>query len=317
MLVAAFSGGRDSVALLYGLRRLQTDLDFALLAAHFNHGLRGVESDGDEQFCRDFCQRLGVELVCGRAADLAGKGENAARDSRYAWLRQVCAEQAAEGYRPVWLVCAHHQDDQAETVLLHLLRGSGTAGLAAMRRRNGQILRPLLNVSRREINAYLAENGLAWREDSSNAGLDYTRNRLRNRLGPLLQQLNPNWSAALAQTAEIAAAEQDFLAECVRRKMRQATVDPEQGAAYLWQDWQKEPLAMRRLLVRALWQAAAQSPVCALSFEHTEAVLNLPLHRTIHLPGGVAVVKNHGWLRFLRLSDEEMQRRRAKSGGKK
>lgn len=316
MLVAAFSGGRDSVALLHGLRRLQTELNFALLAAHFNHGLRGAESDGDEQFCRDFCQKLGIGLVCGKADDLTGKGENAARESRYAWLRQVCAAEANKGYQPVWLVCAHHQEDQAETVLLHLLRGSGTTGLAAMRRQNELILRPLLNVSRAEINAYMTEQGLDWREDSSNAGLDYTRNRLRNQLWPILQELNPNLSAALAQTAEIVAAEQDLLADLLREKMQRAKAEPE-ATVYPLTDWQNEPLAMRRLLVRALWQTAAQSPVCRLGFAHTEAVLGLPLQKTLHLPGGVAVQKSRDWLRFWRLPKEEMRRRAEKSRGKK
>lgn len=318
LLVVALSGGRDSVALLHGLVQLQKQgdfarlgLDFALLAAHFNHGLRGAESDGDEAFCRDFCAQLGVEFVSFRAVGLAA-AENSARKARYAWLWQVCDEEAAKGFKPVWLVCAHHQEDQAETVLLHLLRGSGTAGLAAMRRQNGSLLRPLLTAGRAEIDAYLQAHGLIWREDSSNAELDYTRNRLRNQLMPLLREYNPRLNAALAQTAEVAAAEADFLQECVRQKMQQATV--EQGlVAYLLQDWQKEPLALRRLLVRALWQAASRNPVCALSFEQTEAVLALPLHKTMHLPGGVAVVKNHGWLRFWRIPEAEMRRRRAKS----
>lgn len=316
LLVVAFSGGRDSTALLHALWQMQREKEFALLAAHFNHGLRGVEADADEDFCRAFCANLGVEFVSFKALDLLGCGENEARERRYAWLNQVCDAEAAKGFQPVWLVCAHHQEDQAETVLLHLLRGSGTAGLAAMRRQNGRLLRPLLTAGRGEIDRYLAANSLDWREDSTNAGLDYTRNRLRHQLLPLLGEYNPRVSAVLAQTAEVAAAEQDFLQACVQRKMQQATVDPENGAAaYLWQDWQKEPLAMRRLLVRALWQAARQSPVCRLSFEQTEAVLQLPLHRTMHLPGGVAVVKNRGWLRFFCLSDEEMRRRRAKSGG--
>lgn len=322
LLVVAFSGGRDSVALLHGLAQLQKQYkpgdgwEFALLAAHFNHGLRGAESDGDETFCRDFCAQQGIEFVCDRAADLVGGGENKARERRYAWLNQVCDAEQAKGYQPVWLVCAHHQEDQAETVLLHLLRGSGTAGLAAMRRQNGRLLRPLLTASREEIESYLAAHNLNWREDSTNAGLDYTRNRLRHLLLPLLKEFNPRVNLALAQTAEVAAAETDFLQEYAQQRMQQAMLDAAEGAAaYPLALWQKEPLAIQRLLVRLLWQAARQRPVCSLSFEQTEAVVNLPLHKTIHLLGGVAAVKNDGWLKFFCLPSAEMSRRRAKSRG--
>jgi len=325
LLVVGFSGGRDSVALLHGLYTLQQGCKpgdgggFALLAAHFNHRLRGAEADADAEFCRAFCARLGIEFVSAQAGDWRRVYdlENRARNMRYAWLRQVCAAEAAKGYQPVWLVCAHHQEDQAETVLLHLLRGSGTAGLAAMRKQNGQLLRPLLTASRAEIEQYLAANGLDWREDSTNAALDYTRNRLRNQLMPQLKTFNPRLCAALAQTAELAAAEADFLEACVREKMRRAAVDAGSGAAYPLAAWQQEPLALRRLLVRALWQAAAQKEVCALSFEHTEAVLELPPHKKIHLPGWIYAVKNRGWLRMLRLPPEDIRRRRAKSRGGK
>ncbi len=301
------------MALLHGLVQLQKQGDFALLAAHFNHGLRGAESDGDEAFCRDFCAQLGVEFFCGRAADLVGGGENKARERRYAWLNQVCDAEQDKGYQPVWLVCAHHQEDQAETLLLHLLRGSGTA---AMRRQNGRLLRPLLTASRLEIESYLAAHNLNWREDSTNAGLDYTRNRLRHLLLPLLKEFNPRVNLALAQTAEVAAAEKDFLQEYAQRRMQQAMLDAAEGAAaYPLALWQKEPLAIQRLLVRLLWQAARQCPVCSLSFEQTEAVINLLPHKTLHLPGGVAAVKNDGWLKFFCLPAAEMSRRRAKSRG--
>lgn len=320
LLVVGFSGGRDSVALLHALWQLgqmeqpETAPNFALLAAHFNHGLRGAEADADQEFCRDFCSRLGIEFCWGQAQGLnrGGDVENRARRQRYAWLEQTCQQEEAKGFGSVWLLCAHHLEDQAETVLLHLLRGSGSAGLAAMRKRRGRLLRPLLDVQRADIEAYLTANGLSWRDDSTNSSLVYTRNRVRGQLLPLLQQLNPQAAPALAQTAEIAAAEADFLAACVAERMQQATVLPE-GAAMPLDFWQKQPLAMQRLLVRALWQAAAQRPVCALSFEQTEAVRLLPLHKTIHLPGGLAAVKNRGWLRLLRQTDEALQRRRAKS----
>ncbi len=308
LLVVGFSGGRDSVALLHALWQLgqmeqpETAPNFALLAAHFNHGLRGAEADADQEFCRGQAQGLSS----------GGDVENRARRQRYAWLEQTCQQEEAKGFGPVWLLCAHHLEDQAETVLLHLLRGSGSAGLAAMRKRRGRLLRPLLDVQRADIEAYLTANGLSWRDDSTNSSLVYTRNRVRGQLLPLLQQLNPQAAPALAQTAEIAAAEADFLAACLAERMQQAAVLAD-GVALPLAFWQKQPLAMQRLLVRALWQKAAGRSVCSLSFEQTEAVRLLPLHKTIHLPDGLAAVKNRGWLRLLRQTDEALQRRRAKS----
>lgn len=328
-LVAGFSGGRDSVALLYGLWLWQRQLaaaekrGFCLAAAHFDHGLRGAESDGDREFCREFCASLAIEFCCRRGEGLLDTPdqENRARKLRYGWLEEVCQEREAAGFGPVWLLTAHHREDQAETVLLHLLRGSGGAGLAAMRERRGRLLRPFLGVGREDIEAFLRLHNLHWREDSSNAGDDYTRNRLRHRVMPRLKELNPNAAAALANAAEIAAAEEDFLAAAARERLEAAVAAgratlTDGAAAYMLTEFEREHLAIKRRIIRELWRRtlglSAAEPG-GLSFEQTKRVLHLPLHRELHLAGGVVVRKNHGWLRFFRLSEAEMARRRQKS----
>lgn len=303
LLVVGFSGGRDSVALTYALRLLQQERDFALLAAHFDHGLRGAESDGDREFCRKFCESRGIEFVWGRAEGLAEAAdrENRARRQRYGWLEDICGAEEAKGYGPVWLVTAHHREDQAETVLLHLLRGGGGAGLAAMRERRGRLLRPLLGVSRRDIEEFLAAQGLDWREDSSNAEGIYTRNRLRHDIMPRLREINPQAARALAQTAEIAAAEEDFWGVLVAERMERAK--PFGGGLYfLLAEWEKEPLALRRRLVRELWRRVAKiepGAAISLSFELTERVVKLaesPCFRQLHLSGGIVAENKWGWL---------------------
>jgi tRNA(Ile)-lysidine synthase len=319
LLLVGFSGGRDSVSLLQALHRLAEYEDlphFGLVAAHFDHGLRGVESDGDREFCRDFCARRGVEFRCECCRSLTGGGnlENRARELRYRWLNEQRERLLAEGYSPVWLVTAHHLGDQCETVLLHLLRGSGTGGLAAMREQSGSLLRPMLSLSRAEIEEYLAATGAAWCDDSSNSGTDYTRNRLRLQIIPQLEELNPRLAETLAQTAEIAAAEEDFFATLTEKKLQEKMRREESGAVvYPLADFRGEPIAVQRRLVRALWQAVKGAAVCSLTFEQTEAVLRLAAGKSLHLAGGVEVGKKRGRLVFSLISEADMAKRRALS----
>lgn len=320
LLVAAFSGGRDSVALLAALHELREELGFALAAAHFNHCLRGAEADADQEFCRDFCAARGIAFHTVRRdvrALAAGDNiENTARRLRYDWLYGVCEGYRGQGYDPVRLLTAHHQDDQAETVLLHLLRGGGSTGLAAMRPQSGDLLRPLLGVSRRDIEGYLAANGLEWREDSTNASPDYTRNRLRGQIMPLLREINPQVAQALGQTAAVLAAEDDFLDGLLAERMQSAVLG-DGRAEYPLALLRAEHPAVQRRLVRLLWRHAAGSAVCGLTFEQTEGIIRLAPGKALHCAGGIeaAIRGGRGKRRLVlrRFSDEERARRAAKS----
>lgn len=315
LLLVAFSGGRDSVALLAALHRLSGDGGFKLAAAHFDHGLRGAESDGDREFCRRFCAERGIEFAAKLCRELSPDMPNLearARRLRYGWLLALREEYLRQGWGAVWLLTAHHLEDRAETVLLHLLRGSGTAGLAAMQRQSGCLLRPLLSTPRGVLEQFLAAEGLSWREDGSNACRDFLRNRVRLDLWPRLTEINPKLAQNLGQTAEIAAAEEDFWADLLRQKMKAAEIGVGR-AAYPWAALQDEPLALRRRLVRALWQAAKDEQVCKLNFGQVEAVLALAAGGSLHLSGGVAAKRRQKMLILECLTDEEMQRRRTKS----
>ena len=320
LLVVAFSGGRDSVGLLAALDELRGDCGYELAAAHFNHCLRGAEADGDQEFCRDFCAARGITFHTVRrdVRSLAGGAniENTARRLRYEWLHSLCDACRGRGYAPVWLLTAHHQEDQAETVLLHLLRGGGSSGLAAMRPLNGELLRPLLGISRRDIEMYLAERHLPWREDSTNACPDMTRNRLRGQVMPLLRGINPQAAAALGQTAAVLAAEDDYFTSLLSEKMR-AAVFAEGRAEYPLALLRGEHIAVQRRLVRLLWQHAAGSELCSLTFEQTEGILRLTPGKALHSAGGIeASVRGRRDDRRLvlrRFSDEELARRAEKS----
>jgi len=192
-VTCAVSGGADSVALLFGMYLLREKLGITLSAAHFNHRLRGEESDRDEQFVRDFCSRYDIPLSVGSARVAAGKKglEAAAREARYAFFATL----------PGKIATAHTADDNAETVLMHLVRGTGLRGLGGISPVNGNIIRPMLTVTRQEVLAFLEKYCLSHVEDSSNKTDDFLRNRLRHRVMPFLKEENPRLAENLSQMA--------------------------------------------------------------------------------------------------------------------
>ena len=208
LYIVALSGGADSVALLLLLKNAH----FNVHAAHCNFHLRGDESDRDEAFCVELCQRLGVELHRAHFdtreyAELHKVSiEMAARELRYKWFEQLRQDLGAAG-----ICVAHHRDDSVETVLLNLVRGTGLRGLTGIQPRNGNILRPLLCVSRAEIETFLAEKGQKYVTDSTNWEADVQRNVVRLAVLPLLKRLNPAVVENIQRTAENLAEAQQVL----------------------------------------------------------------------------------------------------------
>lgn len=192
-VVCAVSGGADSVALLWGLYLLKDKLGITLSAAHFNHQLRGEESNRDEAFVRQLCDRYDIPLFVGSEQVQAGeKGlEAAAREARYRFLKTL----------PGKIATAHTADDNAETVLMHLVRGTGLKGLGGIAPVNGSVIRPMLMVTRQEVLAFLEEYHLSYVEDSSNNSDEFLRNRLRHHVMPLLKEENPSLAEKLSAMA--------------------------------------------------------------------------------------------------------------------
>jgi tRNA(Ile)-lysidine synthase len=261
-----------------------------VVAAHLDHRLRPDSAD-DLRFCRRLCRQLGVPLRAGRAdvrarAAREGSGlEEAARVDRYACLRRVKEQEGADA-----IAVAHTRDDQAETLLLRLLRGSGRAGLACMRERAGDLFRPLLHVSRGDVLAHLRAHGLAWREDATNADTALVRNRVRAELLPYLERrFNPAVREALARSAAVLADEADVLeplaAEWLARAVRPAST----GVALARSVLREAPRGLARLVLRqALGRAGGLRGVGA---GHVERLLDLaaadaPSGRRLPLPGG-------------------------------
>ena len=214
-VLVAVSGGPDSLSLLHLLWTEREARQIRVEAAHLDHGLRGEESAAEAQWVLDWCAGRGIVCRSGRedvaawaAQHKRGKQE-AARMVRYAFLERTAADIGADK-----IATGHNQDDQAETVLANILRGTGTDGLRGIPERRGMIIRPMLGVSRAEIDAYCAAHGLSPRQDPSNSSSDhYTRNRIRLELLPQLRrEYNPRVDASLLRLAGVAARDSDYLA---------------------------------------------------------------------------------------------------------
>lgn len=216
-LLAALSGGADSVALLCMLAERRDALHFTLSAAHINHCIRGDESRQDAEFCRELCRRLNVplsivEIDVPAAARVSGEGlETAARRLRYDALRRIRKDVGAD-----FIALAHHMNDQAETVLMHLLRGCGPDGISGMEVFSGDLYRPLLHTARKDLEQWLLQRNQPWRTDSTNAD-DFTpRNALRLHGLPVLEESYPQAVQAIARYAEAAACENRFIERAVQ-----------------------------------------------------------------------------------------------------
>ena len=279
-LLVGLSGGADSVALLL----LLLESGAKVHAAHVNHGLRGVASDADEAFVHDLCAKYHVPLLTYRANPPENPGEDWARRARYGFFRQAMADCGADA-----LVLAHHRDDQAETLMLHLLRGAGLTGLTGMaadKTVDGmRILRPLLACSRAELRAYLIQKGQPWREDASNADARYLRNALRGEVLPLLEQLAPGAAARIAHACSLLAEDEAVLAS-----LTEAFLAAHPGSALPLEELRSQLPGMQRRILRMWWRTIAQpQEERSLSAEQTNglhALLEASASTRCNLPGG-------------------------------
>ena len=297
------SGGADSVALLMLLLPLIRERRINAEAIHVNHGLRGVESDEDERFCSMLCKKEGISLTVFRA-NLAGKkDENSARKARFAAFRERYTETGSDG-----LILAHHADDQAETYLMRLLRGAGPDGLACMKTDETvggiRILRPMLAMRREEIRNALQNDGISWREDTSNENAVYLRNRIRKELIPLLTSISGTAVEKICIAAKITGEDNVALNIEAKTILDRVSDGPVLDAEALMQ----EDTAIRRRVLRIWWQQ--QGPTLkehALNVTQTEAIDELLGKKKgkINLPGEMHAVRDGKYL-FLTGYEKEM-----------
>ena len=286
-VIAAVSGGADSVCLLHILHRLSAEVGFTLHAVHFNHQIRGAEADRDQEFVRKMCVELGVPCHIGSEnvpeyAQSHGIGhEDAGRVLRYAFFDKIADQIGADR-----VATAHNGDDNCETVLMNMTRGAGLRGLCGIPPVRGRIVRPLLTVSRSEIEQYLIDNNLPHVEDSTNSHDDYTRNRIRHQVMPVLRGINPDFVSKICEMTQLLSLDRDYLEAKAAKLLHGGTL----SVSELRQS--PEPIA-----ARAVRMMCPHTP----SVAQTEDILTLVRGERpsgeVYLTGGRAV-REYDVLRF-------------------
>ena len=316
-VIVALSGGADSVCLLTVLKQLATP-EFLLRAVHVHHGIRGAEADRDEAFAQKLCESLSVPLcvaychVPAYAAEHGLSEEEAGRILRYQVLEKEAGKWERElpaGSR-VKIALAHHRDDNAETILHHLLRGSGLTGLAGIRPVQGRRIRPLLCVGREEIRAYLEAGHISWCEDSTNQSPDYTRNRIRSQVLPLLKTaVNEQAEEHILQAGQIIGQADAYLRQQAEEIWQEAVCGREEDlAAIPLTAFARQPEILKTYLIRHMldqlhpgWKD--------ISSRHFTAIAELagkPVGSRLDLPGGLMARTGYETLEIVRKTEREV-----------
>lgn len=285
-VIAAVSGGADSVAMLFALYLLRDELGITLETAHFNHHLRGAESDRDEAFVTDFCGRYDIPLHLSSGRIVPGKKglEAAARDARYAFLRRL----------PGKVATAHTADDNAETVLMRLIRGTGLKGLGAIAPVSGNVIRPMLTVTRDDVEAFLEEYALPHVEDSSNGTDDFLRNRIRHGILPLMRAENPRIGENLSAMALLLRQDEACL---------QAMI-PEEQVPDVSRLKAMEPALRRRALERFLKAQGVREPEQIHILQAEQLLYHWSPSAAMQFPGGVTIGRQYDRLVRLECAPE-------------
>lgn len=299
-VLTGLSGGPDSVALLHVLDELKDTFNLTLHALYINHGLRPEEIPDEIELCRDLAESLGITFKVEEAGVKALSErdglsiQEAARRLRYGAFEEYAHKMEADR-----IATGHHADDQAETVIMRLLRGSGPKGLSGIPPVRGRIIRPLIESERVEIIDYLKKNGFRYMVDTSNLKMKYQRNRMRQEILPLLREYNPNLTGTLCRTADIHREENKYLEVKVTESlMRVISRKGEESAELFLSPLQNmDKVILRRALMRIVEETRGLRGV---GLEHIERIINLIFTGSsgsrVQLPGGIRAVKGYSTL---------------------
>ncbi|NTU67950.1 MAG: tRNA lysidine(34) synthetase TilS [Chlorobiaceae bacterium] len=299
VVLVAVSGGADSMALLALLMASRPVVGYGIAVAHANFGLRGEASDGDEEFVKEVCRRLGVEChtlrfdARGDAETWRRSLEETARMQRYGFFDELCE---AFGYTRV--ATGHHAGDNAETMLFNLFRGTSPGGFRGIRAVNGRIVRPLLPFGREELAAYLDSKGITWRTDATNLDTVHDRNFIRHRVIPVVEErFRDKLMPSLRRMAEHAGELDEFVELYLTRLIRgNPLLDPEGGRLHVVTLLKLTPFEQKELLKRAVMAKGA--PVDSQLLQRLTALIRLQPGRVVQAGRGISVVKRDGFLVF-------------------
>ena len=301
-LIVAVSGGPDSVCLLHLLHELKDELQTHLVVAHFDHGLRPAEDEDETAFARGLARSLQLPFETAKGRLLAkrtrGSREEVARDARYSFLERVRKRHKARK-----IALGHNLNDQAETILMRLLRGSGPSGLTGIPPcRDGEIIRPLIEIERSEIEEYLKAKKLLSVMDSSNLKTDHLRNKIRLGLMPLLKTLQPRLVHLLGQTAELLRDEEDYMERSAEAWLKkEVTRNGDQPLQLSIASFTSLPVALRRRVTRKVI-GKLKKDLRRISWDHIAAIQRLAQadkpQAALTLPGGLEVTRTYDHLIF-------------------
>ncbi len=269
-VIVAVSGGADSISLLFLLLQLKSELDLGIYACHYNHRLRGEESDRDEQFVEKKCREWGIECIIGSApASNSFKNEEEARIARYLFFENILQDR-----RGAKLAIGHNANDLIETFFLQLVRGSGLRGLRSIPLMRKNYLRPLLFTSRKEIELYLKEKNVNFIDDRTNFQLKYTRNFIRLKVIPLLMQVNPNLISTISDSIGMIRDDYDYIDEEANKIFNKIASRPDKGHILIdRKEWIVYHPAIRRAILRIAIENIAD--LDDINIKHIKEVENI------------------------------------------
>ena len=288
-VLVAFSGGSDSVFLLYSMKELADEMGFCLSAAHLNHAIRAC-ADDEEEFARNLCKKWNIDFYSKRAdipniaKEKGISSETAGRNARYDFFDELRKE---HGFTKI--ATAHHMDDNAETILMHFIRGSGANGLKGIEYiRDNLIIRPLLNLSKQDIYNACKRLGLEYVTDKSNFEPVYTRNKIRLELIPEIKKYNPDFAATVTANASLFAEDEDFINRYTKK-----VFDENYNEGFPKKTADGLPKAIRRRIIQILYMKASGKDQM-LSQKYTDAALSLTNGKSVSLPGGISLYLTSG-----------------------
>jgi len=271
-ILIGVSGGPDSMTLLHFFLFLREKYNLTLSVAHVNYALRGEESDQDEQLVRTYCKENNLSFFIHRP-QCTRRDENFLRDIRFAFFSSLYKNK-----KETLLALAHHQDDQVETILHRLLRGSGSRGLSGMLPKNNHIIRPFLSTPKKDLLDYCQDNAIPYRIDKTNKELFYTRNKIRNAILPFLEEYNPNIRTTLTRTALLSAQDEEYMEEELLRQFQPHF--SQDGVSFSLSQWDILPKALKtRALRQCITLVSEKKLLKNISFSLIEEIWNALEHK--------------------------------------
>jgi tRNA(Ile)-lysidine synthase len=301
-VITGVSGGADSICLLFVLLELQKKIPFELVVVHVNHGLRGEDADGDEAYVKELCKEHGIVCeIYSENVELIAKNRKQSTEEAGRYVRREAFQKAMQTHGGTKIALAHHKNDSVETFFMNLARGTGLKGLGGIRPVVGEYIRPLLCLERKEIETYLEERKISYREDESNASDDYTRNRIRNHIIPYMEQeVNVKTVSHIADTMTRLQEIQTYLEEQTKECFEMCVKEEKNGYIVLEEYFSKVPLVLKSLVLKEVLVriSGKEKDLEEIHLSDLQALLEKQVGRRVDLPYEIEAKRVYEGLRL-------------------